>query len=397
MKAKRVLLTALIPLACSGVAQADWPNFRGPKHDGISQETGFRKAWNEPIPLKWERHIGSGFSSFAAVGDRLFTAGTKDENQTLYCLDASGGDIIWETTIGAAYRERAGGDGPRATPTVSDGKVYMLGALGTVLCLDAQTGKQVWSTKFAHPPQWGYSGSVLVEGNLAITGGGEEDGSIVAFDKTSGKIVWQTGSDQAGYATPYPFTFDGTRYIASFTGESAMIVDAKTGSLALRMPWRTDWKVNAASPIFHDGHLFLSSGYSTGCGLYKLRADAGKLAADEIWRSKVLLNKFQSCILHEGTLYTSDQKALVAVDFMTGKEHWRQRRAKHGTIVLADGHLLVFSQDGELQIAPVTREEFSPLTKAKILGGRCWTVPVLHKGLLYVRNLERVACFDLRG
>lgn len=397
MNVKRALLVGLMTLAMHGTVSADWPNFRGPNHDGISPETGFRKAWTEPIPIKWERNIGSGFSSFAAVGNRIYTAGTKDEKQTLYCLNADSGEVVWQVPIGPNYPERAGGDGPRATPTVNDGRVYMLGALGAMYCLDAKTGKQVWSHKFVHPPQWGYSGSVLIEGNLAITAGGEDDGSIVAFDKTTGKTVWKTGSEQTAYTTPYPFTFDGTRYIANFTGESAIIVNAKTGKLALRMPWQTDWKVNSSAPIFHDGHLFLTSGYKTGCGLYKLRADAGKLAADEIWRSKVLLNKFQSCILHQGSLYTSDQKALVCVDFMTGKEHWRQRRAKHGTVVLADGHLLVLSQDGELQIAPVTPDGFSPLTKSKILSDRCWSVPVLHKGRMYARDLERVVCLDLHG
>ncbi len=377
-------------------AAADWPNFRGPNHDGISSETGFAKTWDAKLPLLWERQIGDGFSSFACVGDRVYTCGTQDDEQVLYCLNADTGAVIWQTPIEESYLERQGGDGPRATPTVDDGRIYILGARGTLLCVDANTGKIIWRKRFQHRPQWGYSGSVLIEGNLAIATGGESDGALAAFDKVTGNPVWTCSRDLAGYATPYPFTFEGTRYIAGFTGNAMLIAEAKTGRMVWRQPWKTDWHVNAASPIFHDGHLFVTSGYFTGCGLFRLRKDGDKIAADEVWRSKVLKNKFQSCILHEGHLYSSDQRALVCVDFLTGQERWREHRQKHGTIVLADKHLLVLAQDGTLRVGPADPQGFSPTATAKLLSGRCWTVPVLNNGKLYVRNLKRMACFDMR-
>jgi len=280
---------------------------------------------------------------------------------------------------------------------VDDGMVYMLGARGKLLCLHADTGEQIWSAQFSHIPQWGYSGSILIEDGLAIASGGESDGALIAFDKKTGKEVWKTGDDPVGYATPYPFTFDGARYIVGFTGNSAIIVEAKTGRHVLRQAWKTDWAVNAAAPIFHDGYLFLTSGYDTGSALFRLRAEGTSLAGDEVWRSKVLLNKFQSCILHEGKLYASDQKAFVCVDFLTGKEEWRKPRIANGTLVLAEGYLFLLTEKGELQIGKASPSGFEPVTTASILSGRCWTVPVLHQGKLYARNQERMVCFNMKA
>ncbi len=374
--------------------RADWPNFRGPRHDGISAEKGLKTDWTGPIPLKWDREIGSAFSSFACVGDKVYSCGTHQKQQVLSCLNADTGAVVWQTAIEEEYRD-SNGHGARATPTVDGGQVYILGAHGRLLCVNADTGKEVWSTTFHHKPKWGYSGSVLIEGDMAVASAGGADGALVAFNKKTGEKIWSSGEDQAGYATPYPFTFNDRRYIVGFMADAAIIVHAGTGKLAWRMPWKTSWNVNAASPIYHDGHLFLTSGYSTGCALLKLKQEGEKLATEEVWKSKILLNKFQSCILHDGKLYSSDQKAFKCVDFLTGSELWRIDRIKHGTIVLAEGFVYLLTEDGELQIGKVSPTGFAASSKVNILSGLCWTVPVLHRGSLYVRNLERIVCFDL--
>ncbi len=394
----RLAITAgvIVSLVATQNASADWSCFRGPNYDGISKETGFKKEWKDPIPLVWERDIGSAFSSFSVVGDKLYTCGTGDDRQTLYCLNANTGEIIWKNPFAPEFKDSFG-DGTRATPTVAHGKVYVQGAKGKLLCADAETGKEVWSHQFNHAPTWGYSGSVLIEGDLAVSSAGNNQGALIAFDRITGEMKWHTGNDPAGYSTPYPFTFNDNRYIVGFNGESAIVVEAKTGRQVLRIPWQTNYKVNAAAPIYHDGHLFLTSGYETGCGLFKLAVDGKNLAATEVWKSRVLMNKFQSCILHEGDLYSCDQKALACVDFRTGKEKWRVRKVKHGTLVLADDHLLLLTQTGRLQIAPVSTEGFSALTDAEILSGKCWTVSVLNDGKLYARNMKRVVCMDMKG
>lgn len=384
--------TLLAGIASS--ARADWPNFFGPKFDGKSEETGYKKELKEaPKPI-WEKQVGSAFSSFAVVGDRLYTCGESDKQQTLLCLDANNGNVIWQTPFEKQYKNEHG-DGTRATPTVDGDRVYVLGAYGKLICANAADGKVIWEKQFGNVPTWAYSGSVLIEGDLAVVSAGKGHGSLMAFEKKTGKEVWKTGDDLVGYATPYPFTFNNQRYIVGFMGEAAIIVEAKTGREVWRSAWKTDYNVNATMPIFHDGHLFLSSGYDTGCGLFKLAADGDKLKATEVWKNDVLLTKFQSCILHEGKLYVSDQNALKIVDFMTGKELFKQAKIKNGTMLLADGHFILLTEQGQLQIAKASGAEFNPLTKVSILDGRCWSTPVLHRGRLFARNLERIVCLDL--
>lgn len=389
-----VLIASTVAWISGSAVGEDWPNFRGPKFDGHSNEVGFRKTWDEPIPLVWEADIGSAYSSFAIVKDRAYTCGSKDKKQNLYCMDAQTGKIIWQQPIEKEFRDEWG-DGTRATPSVHDGRVYILGAHGTLLCVDANDGKRIWETQFTNTPQWGYSGSVLIEGELAIATGGESAGSLAAFDKRTGERKWSCGDAPAGYATPYPFTFGGKRYVVGFTGVGFIIADAETGLAKWEQPWVTDWKVNAATPLFHDGHLLMSSGYRMGSALYQLQSNENGLAGRQVWKSDVLMNKFQTAVLVEGNLYSSDQKALVCVDFLTGKERWRKHRIKHSPLFTAEGHLIMLTEDGHLQIAKADPAGFELLTDAAILSGRCWTVPVLHAGKLYVRNLDRVACFNL--
>jgi outer membrane protein assembly factor BamB len=402
MNVRRNIIAGIAICGFAVGAVADWPSFRGPHHNGISDEKGLKTTWESALPMVWQKPIGAGFSTVAAVGDRLFTGGTAEGKQVIFCLKADTGDIVWQKPLEDAYPEGQGGDGPRATPTIDGGRLYMLGARGKLVCLQADSGNEIWSTTFSNMPQWGYSGSVLIDGELAITSGGANDGGLVALDKKSGKVVWKCGDDPAGYATPYPFDFGGKHYVFGFTGESAIIVEPASGRQLWRVPWKTDWNVNAAAPIFHEGHLFLSSGYSTGSALYKLSVDGDKLAGEEVWREKKLfLNKFQSCVLYEGNLYGCDQNALICADFLTGKEKWREVRGpkgkyQNGTVVLAEGNLFVLTEQGVLQIGKASPDGWKPQTTADVLDGRCWTVPVIDRGRLYARNLERLACFNLR-
>jgi len=390
------LAFAAASLGSSVSLGGDWPNFLGPRYDGKSDEKGLKTNWAEPLKLVWEREVGSAFSSFALVGERLYTCGEQDKQQVLYCLDANTGAVVWQKPFEKQYRNEHG-DGTRATPTVHDGRVYIVGAHGLLLCLDAGSGNEVWRQQFNHQPTWAYSGSVLIEGDLAVASAGKDDGALVAFDKKTGSPVWKCGDDPVGYATAYPFSMNDQRYLVGFMGNAVLIAEAKTGREVWRTAWKTDWDVNAASPIFHDGYLFLTSGYTTGSAVLKLAYEGEKLASTQVWKSDVLMNKFQSCILHEGKLYGSDQSALKCVDFLSGKEHWKKPRIRNGTLVFADGHLLLLTEGGQLQIAKASPEDFVPLGTADILTGRCWSVSVLNGGRLFARNLDRVVCFDLRG
>jgi len=393
----------------------DWPNFRGPNYDGASTETGFIKTWPEEGPLiLWQREVGPAFSSFAISAGRLFTCGAENKRQTLLCLDVFTGEVIWKKAFEDEVTDPSEHlYGTRATPTVDGDRVYIMGGHGLVACYDVRTGDDVWQRRFANPPHWKYSGSVLIQGNLAVVAAGRSDGSLCALDKMTGAVVWTCGDDPAGYATPYPFLFDGRRYIVGFMAHSVIVADAASGALVLRVPYPSHSGVNASTPIFHDGHLFISTGYRIGSVLFKLKPDGDRLAAEEVWNTRKIRNKFQTPVLFDGNLYTSDENGLKCVDFMTGRVHWRNGRVKHGTLILADGHLILLTQKGELRLAPASPEGFATEAKLKLFEGtgftaiqqltrqkqgrRCWTVPVLSGGRLYVRDHDTLMCLDLRG
>jgi outer membrane protein assembly factor BamB len=384
-------------MAASSTLGADWPNWRGPNHDGISLEKNFITTWSESPKALWDKRIGSAFSAFAAVGGKVYTCGTKDKQQVLFCLNAESGEIIWEKAIEKELKDGQGGDGTRATPAVNEGRVYLLGGHGKLVCLDANNGKEIWKKKFNKKPKWAYSGSVLIEGNLAIVSAGGKDGAILALDKKTGEVVWKCADDRPAYSTPYAFTFNKKRYIFCFMAKAGIIADAKTGKEVGRIPWETSYDVNATTPIYHDGHLFLSTGYETGSALLKLSDEGSELTTTEVWRSKVLMTKFRSAILKDGVLYSGDQKGLRCVDFMTGKELWSKNRLKHASVLLANDHLIVLTEKGRLMIAKATPKEFNPMAEADVLSGRCWTVPTLSDGKLYLRNLKKAVCMDLRA
>jgi len=389
-----LVLILLAPLA----AAQDWPHWRGPNFDGKSAEKGFEPKWDQTPPKLWEQALGSAFSGLTCVGGKVYTCGTANKQQVLFCLNADTGAILWQTPIEEEYKEGQGGDGTRATPTFDDGRIFILGALGRLVCCDADRGAEIWSRQFDGKPQWGYAGSVLIEGDLAVATAGGSLGGLVALNKKTGEPVWQSAPLPAGYSTPYPFTFEGRRCIACLLAKEALIVDARTGTEMCRIPWVTDWDVNAATPIFHDGKLFLTSGYKTGAAVFELARDGDKLTARNLWGkepSKIILGKFQTPVLLDGNLYVSDEKALKCVEFATGKERWSQRGISNGTVVWADGYLVVFTENGELQIGKASPSEFKPLTNVELLSGRCWTVPTLYKGRLYVRNFKHVACYQL--
>lgn len=403
----RALCFAILFSVCVPVAQAgDWPHWRGPGYDGKSDESNLKTTWKGELVPIWQAAIGSGYSGIVIVGGRTYTCGVDGGDQTLFCFESQGGKLVWKSRMEDNFKDMTGwGDGPRSTPTIDGDRVYVLGALGTLGCYDAGTGDKKWTAKFDAKPQWGYSGSVLIDGDLAIVTVGSQGGGMRALNKLTGEPVWKAGADEdSGYSTPYPFTLDGKRYVVGFLGNSVVVADIKTGREVLTMPWETSWKVNAATPIFHDGHLFLSSGYKTGAGLFKLKTKGDRLEAEEVYRTRKLKNKFQTPVLHEGFLYTCDQTSFKCVEFKTGDLKWEKdgNEYRHGTVLLADKNLILLTSQGELQIGKASPKGFEPTGKTVVFeqkggkGEQCWTIPTLSYGRLFMRNLEKMVCLDLR-
>lgn len=398
----QTLRNGLIPLvmafaAVSNTVRAeDWPNWRGPQHDGISLEKLAKTDWTEPPKVLWEQPIGSAFSAFACVKDRVYTCGTKDKKQVLFCLEAATGKTIWENAFEPNYKDGQGGDGTRATPSVDNGLVYILGGHGLVLCVKAEDGKEVWKKKVASKPNWGYSGSVLIQGDLAIFTAGGEDGTMMAVNKKTGAPVWKCGEEPPSYSSPFPFTLKDKPYLFCFGSKAGLIADAKTGKQVARIPWETDWDVNAAEPNYLEGKLFLTSGYNTGCALYSLEPQGEQIAAKQEWKNQAMMARFTSCVLKDGKLYGGDQKALRCVDFATGKELWSDGKLPNTSVLLVGEHLIIQTERGAVLLAKADPAGFKVLGKVEPLKGRCWTVPTLANGLLYVRNLTKAVCLDLR-
>jgi outer membrane protein assembly factor BamB len=385
----------------------DWPGWRGPEGAGISRETGIREPWPEGgLPVLWRIDVGSGFSSFAAVGARLFTMDQVSDRQRVLCLDAETGRTLWSHDLEEGFGDWQGGDGPRATPAVKGDLVYALGARGTLAALSTLDGRPAWRLdvleKFrAKNIQWGLSGSPVVEGGVLVVPVGAPNAPIVAFDLESGQVAWRSGSDgqgdRAGYSTPYAITHAGSRQILAFLGRSIVSLEPEGGKVLWRYYWRTDWDVNAAAPIYHDGHVFISSGYDRGSALLRVPAQKGGIP-EKVWESRVLRNKFSSSVLHEGHLYGFDETRLKCVEMKTGEEKWKQSGFGYGSLLLVDGRLVILGDAGDLALARATPTRYVETARmARVIPGRSWTVPVLHRGILYLRNLKQAVALRIRS
>lgn len=388
-------------LAAGAAFAADWPQFRGLNRDGISRETGLLKSWPAGGPrVVWKAPVGEGFSHVVVAGNRLFTLYGQGGSEHAVALDAGTGKQLWKVAIDSKYSSDMG-NGSRSTPTVDAGMVYALSANGKLAALNAANGKTVWEHDLveelnAKIPGWGVSTSPLVEGNLLLVDvGGSGGKSLAAFDKKTGKTVWTSQSDKAGYSAPIAVTVGGVRQVIFFTGTSVVSVAPATGKLFWRIPWRTDWDVNAAAPIFvAPDKLFISSGYGVGAALFKLKAGG---APEEVWKSRGMKNQFSSSVLHNGVIYGFDDTTFKAIDVATGKDRWRQRGLGHGSLLLADGHLAVLSDRGKLALVEATPAAYKEKGSVEILTGKCWTAPTLANGKLYVRNEESLVALDWTG
>lgn len=380
---------------------ADWPQFRGPNRDGASRETGLLKNWPAGGPkVLWKGPMGEGYSHLSVSKGRLYTLFGEGNNDVAAAYDTGTGKQLWKVPLGRKFLSDQG-NGPRSTPTVDGDMVYTLTAQGRLAGLNAADGKKVWEhdlqTKFgAEPPQWGISTSPLVEGNLLLVDvGGSGGKSLVAFDKKTGKVVWTSQNEAAGYSAPIAITVGGVRQVVFFTGRALLGVAPKDGKLLWRVAWRTDWDVNAATPIFvPPDKLYVSSGYGVGATLYQIKVADGKVGVDEVWQSRKMKNQFSSSVLHNGHIYGFDDSVLKCISAATGEEKWKESGLGHGSLILADGHLVVLSERGKLLLVEANPAGYREKGSTQVLSGRCWTAPTVADGRLYLRNQEELLALN---
>lgn len=378
--------TALLLLALATAAQAaDWPVWRGINHDGISTEKLTRTA----VKKLWNAQIGIGFASFTVADGRVYTTGHADSKDTVFCFDAASGKQVWKHDYAADLGDKYYEGGTSATPTIENGKAYHLSRWGDLFCFDAATGKVVWQKNIqketeANIPDWGFSGSPLVSGKLLILNVGKAG---TAVEKATGKLVWKSDTDNAGYSTPYPISVNGKAQVVIGSGRAYKGVDPTNGTVLWEHTWSTSYGVNAADPILSGTKLFISSGYNKGCALL----DLASATPAEVWRSRVMKNQFNSSVLIEGHLYGSDgdeskTSSLKCIDFATGAEKWSEPSTGFCSLMAADGKLIIVTAKGELIIAKASPSKFEPISRTPVLSGRCWSAPVLANGRIYARN-----------
>lgn len=387
---RAALGVAVCALAMAARAE-DWPQWRGPQRNGISAEA-FR--WPAGGPKRvWTAQVGEGFSAVAVKNGRVYTVGNRDGSDTILCLNATNGQPIWRYS----YRCSSGDyGGPRATPVLDGNNVYTMSRDGVAYCLNATTGQRVWVVDVrqhvnAQTPQWGFAGSPLIEGNLALYNVGTAG---VALNKANGNLVWGSGPKNAGYASPVAFSMGGKRGVAFFVGWGIVAVNPADGRPLWQYRWETNYDVNAADPIVTGDTVFISSNYNRGAAL--LRVGSGRPSA--VWENRNMRNHFNTCVLVNGFLYGNDENTLKCIDLKSGGERWSLRGIGKGGLITTSGVLIVLSERGELFAANASPDRYTELGRTKVLDGTCWTHPVLANGFLYCRSHEgALVCLDARS
>ena len=395
-----------IPLALQTASPAaDWPQWRGPNRDGISRETGLLASWPAGGPrLVWKtKGLGEGFSSFAVVGDRLYTQGQSGNSQFVLAFDASNGKQVWKTTISTRSFREERGNGPRGTPTVDGKRLYALAADGALACLDTATGKQVWGMNMVERfhgqlPNWGITESPLVDGERLIVTPGGGGASVVALAKASGELLWKSQSDPAGYSSPMPVDIDGVRKVIVFTARGAMALDMRNGELQWRYDKVANGTANIATPVVSNGYVFLSSDYGTGCALLKLAPGGGSVSASQVYFNRDMRNHYTTSVLVGEYLYGCSSGILTAMKFLTGEVAWKHRGVGKGSCIFAEGNLYCQSEDGVIGLVEATPEAYKEKSRFRIPSGYypSWTPPVISNGKLYLREQDNLYCYDIK-
>lgn len=401
-------------------ASVGWFQWRGPTRDGRPPTGPFRSDWDKTPPkLLWKADCGGGFSSCSVVVGKLYTQDRPGgDRERVFCLNAETGEKLWEHTYPASYAGLDYGAGPRATPTVLGNRVFTVGALGKFLCLEPPAGgkgepRVVWEhdllSEFgASPPRWGVACSPLVEGDLVIVQPGGKDGSVVAFEKESGAVRWKAGSNPSGYSSPIAATIGGQRLVFAFTGDALLAIRAGDGKVLDSYPWKTEYNGNIATPVVVDEYVFISSAYSHGSALLKVevKGDGVRLAQVYARLGRAFQTHHSTAVFKDRYLfgYTGmlDSARLKCVAFDTGKEKddWDATGmgTGSGTIVLTEKHLIIQTQKGDLALVEATPEEFRLVVKLPrvLSGNNNWATPTLLDGRLYLRDDQKVLCYDVR-
>ena len=399
----RLALLAALALSLPIASPAsDWPILRGPDHNSISNETGWKSTGERPV--LWKAEVGLGHSAIVVANGKAYTLGHNgSDTDTIWCFDALTGDVVWKHSYPHPLDDLYFPGGTTGTPTVDGGLVYSVARRGQLFCLDAKSGEVMWQKHLTDDfgckmPDWGFTGAPRVHGDLLLLTAGEAG---LALNKMNGSVVWQSeGKEEAGYAVPHLFERDGKTLALFSNKDGYTCVDPATGSHLWFYKQKTRYGVNATEPIVSGDRIFISTGYGKGASLLKWE---GSGEPEEIWRSRDMCNQMNPSLLIDGHLYGvdgnegQDRTGLKCLVMETGEIKWLEEGVGHGAAIASDGKLIVLTEGGELLIAPISPLGFKPVLRQQAVGPKCWTIPVLSHGILYCRNSTgEVAALDLR-
>ena len=408
--ATRVWLTMLGAMlaAALGTAQtppaAEWSQWRGANRDGISAETGLLKVWPAGgPPLVWQATgAGAGFSSFSASGGRLYTIGARDDVEYVMAFDRVTGKKLWEVPNGRRFRNEQG-DGPRSTPTTDGPVLYAFGGSGELSSIDAESGRKIWSVNAVQQlggvtPYWGYSESPLVVGDRIVLGVGGRRSSIVAVNKSDGKVLWQQPGDEAAYSSPVLMRTGSLQQVVFFMASRGLGVDPRDGRLLWSHERAANNTANVATPVVKGNRVFFSSDYGTGAALVDVRAAGNFATANEVYFTREMRNHHASSVLVGAHLYGFNSSILTALAFDTGAVAWKHRSVGKGSLVYADGRLYLYSENGVVGLAEASPTEYREHGRFQLKTGnaRTWSHPIISNGLLILRDQDRVYAYDVR-
>jgi outer membrane protein assembly factor BamB len=383
----------------------DWTGFRGAARDSIQATDRLATNWKESPPRQlWKRDVGPGWSSFAIVDGRIFTQEQRGEAEAVVCWSADTGEELWVHTDEARFWESVAGAGPRATPTFADGRLFTTGATGLVNCLDAATGKRIWSVDLktsagSATPQWGFAASPCVIGDQVFVQAGAPGDDLLALDARTGEVRWKArwdGRGRSGYCSAHPAQLDGVEQILVTHGGGIASYDLATGDELWRHELEFPNRIIQPG-VLDANHVVLPSGESVGTRLLEVTREGSAWKVEPRWDAEDLEPNFSDMVAQGGHLYGFDRNIFVCFDATTGEERWKGGRYGSGQVVSlpAQGLLFVISEKGEAVLLRANPDRLEELGRFRALDGKTWNHPVIAHGRLYVRNGETAACYDI--
>ena len=386
----------------------DWPGFRGPDRDARLTGVRLEIDWDKhpPRPM-WRHRVGPGWSSFAVVGNRLYTQEQHGEDEAVVCYDATTGGELWVHRDAVRFTETMAGPGPRATPTFHEGKIYALGAKGTLNCLDAATGGVVWARDIAAEskaaiPMWGFAASPLVaKGVVTVFAGGPDEKAVLGYNALTGEPAWSAGKGKHSYCSTQLSRLDGVEQILVSTDLGLTAFDPASGKVL----WTSDWPLQGdmsrvvQPAVVGKTDVLIGTGFGNGTRRVNVTHEGETWTARDVWpaATRAIRPYYNDLVIHRGHIYGFDNNFFTCVSVEEGKAKWKARGYGNGQVLLVADQdmLLILTETGEVALVEATPDRHAERCKFQAIEGKTWNHPVFAHGRLFVRNGEEAACYEL--